>query len=180
VHTAAIEVGQGMVTVVQQVARSVLGIEQVAVLFDDTSKIGSAGSTSASRQTQMAGGAVFRAASTVRQAALGRVGGDEFAIMFHNTPIRTATAICRGIVEAQPMGLAPRVKKIDGLRLAILDNSKWNCNKMLRGVRDELQKKYKLAAVNYFTKDSFSSNASPEQISEIVANHDIALTAIGD
>jgi len=86
----------------------------------------------------------------------------------------------RGIVEAQPMGLAPRVRKIDGLRLAILDNSKWNCNKMLRGVRDELQKKHKLAAVNYFTKDSFSSNASPEQIAEIVANHDIALTAIGD
>jgi hypothetical protein len=72
------------------------------------------------------------------------------------------------------------VRKIDGLRLAILDNSKWNCNKMLRGVRDELQARHKLAAVNYFTKDSFSSNASPEQIAEIVANHDIALTAIGD
>ena len=86
----------------------------------------------------------------------------------------------RGIGEAQPVGLAPRVKKIDGLRLAILDNSKWNCNKMLRGVRDELQARHKLAAVNYFTKDSFSSNASPEQIAEIVANHDIALTAIGD
>ena len=86
----------------------------------------------------------------------------------------------RGIIEAQPMALAPRVKKIDGLRLAILDNSKWNCNKMLRGVRDELQKKHKLATVNYFTKDSFSSNAAPELIAEIVANHDIALTAIGD
>jgi len=86
----------------------------------------------------------------------------------------------RGIVEAQPMSLAPRVKKIDGLRLAILDNSKWNCNKMLRGVRDELQKKHKLAAVNYFTKDSFSSNAAPEMVAEIVANHDIVLTAIGD
>ncbi len=86
----------------------------------------------------------------------------------------------RGIVEAQAMGLAPRIRKIDGLRLAILDNSKWNCNKMLRGVRDELQNKHKFAAVNYFTKDSFSSNATPEQIAEIVANHDIALTAIGD
>jgi hypothetical protein len=86
----------------------------------------------------------------------------------------------RGIIETQPMALAPRVKKIDGLRLAILDNSKWNCNKMLRGVRDELQKKHKLATVNYFTKDSFSSNAAPELIAEIVANHDIALTAIGD
>jgi hypothetical protein len=86
----------------------------------------------------------------------------------------------RGIIEAEPMALAPRVKKIDGLRLAILDNSKWNCNKMLRGVRDELQEKHKFSAINYFTKDSFSSNAAPELIAEIVANHDIALTAIGD
>lgn len=86
----------------------------------------------------------------------------------------------RGIVEAAAMNIAPRVKKLDGLRLAILDNSKWNCNKMLRGVRDELQARHRLAAVNYFTKDSFSSNAAPELIAEIVANHDIALTAIGD
>ncbi len=86
----------------------------------------------------------------------------------------------RGIVETQLVGLAPRVKKLDGLRLAILDNSKWNCNKMLRGLRDELQARHKLAAVNYYTKDSFSSNAAPELIAGIVANHDIALTAIGD
>jgi diguanylate cyclase (GGDEF)-like protein len=30
---------------------------------------------------------------------IGRVGGDEFVIVFRNTPIRTATAICRGIVD---------------------------------------------------------------------------------
>jgi xanthine dehydrogenase D subunit len=77
VHTAAIEVGQGMVTILQQIARTVLGIERVAVLFDDTSQIGSAGSTSASRQTQMTGGAVYRAAAAVRQTALDRVGGDD-------------------------------------------------------------------------------------------------------
>ena len=77
VHTAAIEVGQGMVTVLQQIARSVLGTEHVAVLFDDTSMIGSAGSTSASRQTQMAGGAVYAAALAVRKAALERGGGDD-------------------------------------------------------------------------------------------------------
>jgi diguanylate cyclase (GGDEF)-like protein/PAS domain S-box-containing protein len=29
----------------------------------------------------------------------GRVGGDEFVILFRNTPIRTATVICRGIVD---------------------------------------------------------------------------------
>ena len=77
VHTAAIEVGQGLVTVCQQIARTVLGIEHVAVIFDDTSQIGSAGSTSASRQTQMTGGAVHDAAVKLRDSILERHGGDD-------------------------------------------------------------------------------------------------------
>jgi len=35
-----------------------------------------------------------------RGHALGRVGGDEFVIVFRRTPIQAAAAICRGIVEA--------------------------------------------------------------------------------
>ncbi len=77
VHTAAIEVGQGLVTIVAQIARSTLGMSGVEVAFDHTGQIGSAGSTSASRQTQMAGGAVLRAAQAVRAAALERAGGDD-------------------------------------------------------------------------------------------------------
>ncbi|MGH8875080.1 MAG: xanthine dehydrogenase family protein molybdopterin-binding subunit, partial [Acidimicrobiia bacterium] len=77
VHTAAVEVGQGLVVVCQQIARTVLGITQVAVLFDDTSRIGSAGSTSASRQTQMTGGAVLKAATALRRRVLASHGGDE-------------------------------------------------------------------------------------------------------
>lgn len=67
VRTAAIEVGQGLVTVLQQVARTVLGVEQVDVEFVDTHRIGSAGSTSASRQTQMSGGAVLEACERLRR-----------------------------------------------------------------------------------------------------------------
>jgi xanthine dehydrogenase D subunit len=76
IHTAASEVGQGMVTVLQQIARTVTGIERVEVVFADTSRIGSAGSTSASRQTQMAGGAVFEACTALRDEVLDRVEGD--------------------------------------------------------------------------------------------------------
>ncbi len=76
-HTAAAEVGQGLVTVCQQIARSVLGIERVAVVFDDTSQIGSAGSTSASRQTQMTGGAVEAACAALRSAIMTAHGGDD-------------------------------------------------------------------------------------------------------
>ena len=77
VHTAAMEVGQGLVTVCQQIARTVLGTDQVAVVWDDTSQIGSAGSTSASRQTQMTGGAVHAAAVGLRDQILADHDGDE-------------------------------------------------------------------------------------------------------
>jgi len=77
VHTAAAEVGQGLVTVCQQIARSVLGIQQVAVVLDDTSMIGSAGSTSASRQTQMTGGGVEAVATELRRMILDEHDGDD-------------------------------------------------------------------------------------------------------
>jgi xanthine dehydrogenase D subunit len=76
VHTAAVEVGQGMVTILAQIARSALGVSRVEVVLDHTGRIGSAGSTSASRQTQMAGNAVLEAATSVREQALARVSGD--------------------------------------------------------------------------------------------------------
>ncbi|QSI47831.1 xanthine dehydrogenase family protein molybdopterin-binding subunit [Thermobispora bispora] len=66
VHTAAAEVGQGVVTVQAQIARTELGIERVTVAPADTS-IGSAGSTSASRQSYMTGGAVKAACEAVRR-----------------------------------------------------------------------------------------------------------------
>ncbi len=77
VHTAAIEVGQGMVTIIEQIARSALGMSNVRVEFDHTGRIGSAGSTSASRQTQMAGNATLEAATAVREQALAAAGGDD-------------------------------------------------------------------------------------------------------
>jgi CO/xanthine dehydrogenase Mo-binding subunit len=66
VHTAAAEVGQGLITVQAQIARTELGVERVAVMPADTA-VGSAGSSSASRQTYMTGGAVKLACEAVRQ-----------------------------------------------------------------------------------------------------------------
>jgi xanthine dehydrogenase D subunit len=77
VETAAIEVGQGLVTVLAQIARSALGISHVEVAHVDTSKIDSAGSTSASRQTQLSGGATLEAATRLRQRVLAHHEGDQ-------------------------------------------------------------------------------------------------------
>ena len=86
----------------------------------------------------------------------------------------------RGVVEAAPLSTAPRVTTLAGLRLALLDNTKWNANKLLRGVRDRLAQKHALGAVNYYRKESFAAAAAPELLAEIAATNDIVLTAIGD
>ncbi len=77
VETAAIEVGQGLVTVMAQIARTALGVSRAEVRFVDTSRIDSAGSTSASRQTQITGGATLEAATKLRDRILSLHSGDE-------------------------------------------------------------------------------------------------------
>ncbi|WP_372348094.1 xanthine dehydrogenase family protein molybdopterin-binding subunit [Streptomyces sp. KL116D] len=69
VHTAMAEVGQGGVTVHAQIARTELGVAQVTIHPADT-QVGSAGSTSASRQTYVTGGAVKNACELVREKVL--------------------------------------------------------------------------------------------------------------
>ncbi|MBC6446132.1 xanthine dehydrogenase subunit D [Actinokineospora xionganensis] len=69
VHTAAAEVGQGLVTVQAQIARTELGVERVTIHPADT-QVGSGGSTSASRQTYVTGGAVKAACEKVRGMVL--------------------------------------------------------------------------------------------------------------
>jgi CO/xanthine dehydrogenase Mo-binding subunit len=66
VKFATAEVGQGFVTLAGQIARTVLGVDTVVLDPIDTN-IGSAGSTSASRQTWMSGGAVQGACRLVAQ-----------------------------------------------------------------------------------------------------------------
>lgn len=77
VETAAIEVGQGLVTVLAQIARSALGVSRATVRNVDTSMIDSAGSTSASRQTQLSGGATLEASTRLRARILHAYNGDD-------------------------------------------------------------------------------------------------------
>ncbi|MBB5897516.1 xanthine dehydrogenase D subunit [Kutzneria kofuensis] len=69
IHTAAAEVGQGLVTIQQQIVRTELGIDQVTVHPADTT-VGNGGSTSASRQTYVTGGAVKAVCEAVREKLL--------------------------------------------------------------------------------------------------------------
>ena len=73
VKFATAEVGQGFVMLAQQIARTVLGVDEVVLDRIDT-EVGSAGSTSASRQTWMSGGAVHAACQAVLASAIEQYG----------------------------------------------------------------------------------------------------------
>ena len=87
ITSAAAEVGQGFVTLAGQIGREVLGIDEVTLAAAETATVGSAGSTSASRQTWMSGGAVEAACIAVRQrllehvAAVRRIPLEELALV---------------------------------------------------------------------------------------------------
>ena len=86
----------------------------------------------------------------------------------------------RGVVVAVPLALAVRAGGLDGLRLGVLDNTKWNANRLLRKTVAKLHDEFSFAAVNYYRKESFSKDADPALIATIAADNDIVVTAIGD
>jgi hypothetical protein len=86
----------------------------------------------------------------------------------------------RGVVGAEKKATAARIQALQGLRLGILDNTKWNANKLLRELRDQLKAAHPLADVHYYRKESFSRFADPALIETIRNENDIVVTAIGD
>ncbi len=97
-----------------------------------------------------------------------------------NTPSFVVGFDPRGAVGTDEKPTAPRVEALKGLRLGLLDNTKWNANKLLRKVRDNLTKEHEFQSVNYYRKESFSRFADPALIAQIAKENDIVLTAIGD
>jgi ferredoxin len=87
-----------------------------------------------------------------------------------------------GAVEADQLPITDRVSDLAGKRLAVLNNTKWNSSKLLRESVRELQETHgvEFAAVNFYDKHHFSSDAEPELLDKIAAENDIAITAIGD
>ena len=85
----------------------------------------------------------------------------------------------RGAVTATEIRLARRPETLRGVRLGVLDNSKWNASRLLRHTAAALDD-FEPAAVNRYVKDSFSREAADALLDRIAAENDVVVTAIGD
>jgi xanthine dehydrogenase D subunit len=90
---ATSEVGQGFVTIAPQIARDVLGVDEVVLDRSDT-EVGSAGSSSASRQTWMSGGSVHAACLAVRERLF------EYVAATHGVAIESLAIDGTDVVDA--------------------------------------------------------------------------------
>lgn len=86
----------------------------------------------------------------------------------------------RGIVHVERRRPATRVGALDGLRVGVLDNTKWNGWKLLERTMALLGEQYAFASITRYKKEGFSVTAEPELIARIAAENDIAVTGIGD
>jgi len=86
----------------------------------------------------------------------------------------------RGIVHVERLRPASRVAALDGLRVGVLDNTKWNGWKLLERTMTLLGEQYAFASITRYKKEGFSVTAEPELIARIAAENDVAVTGIGD
>ncbi|HJP14447.1 MAG: hypothetical protein QF701_00300 [Nitrospinota bacterium] len=86
----------------------------------------------------------------------------------------------RGAVEAEARPIAARAGSLEGLRVGVLDNTKWNGRRFLEKTLSLLAAEEEMGEVTFYKKESFSKNAAPELIGRIAAESDVVVTAIGD
>lgn len=92
--------------------------------------------------------------------------------------IRVLTPV--GKVVKTYFDLAKRVPSLDGLVLGLLDNNKWNAQRLLRQLEAELKQRYALKEVIYLRKPYFSRPAFPEMIEQLTTGADVVVTALAD
>jgi hypothetical protein len=71
-----------------------------------------------------------------------------------------STSIC-AVIETTLPAPAMRVGALAGLRLGLLDTTKWNANRLLRKTVARLQWQISFAPVSYYRTESFSKDVNP-------------------
>jgi len=75
---------------------------------------------------------------------------------------------------------APRPESLDGLRVALLGNTKRNADVILDAVGAELSERFRLAGLVRLTKTQFAMPLPDELVEELVREADVVVIGVGD
>jgi hypothetical protein len=81
---------------------------------------------------------------------------------------------------ASDTGLQPRLRSLQGLRVALLENTKPNGAVLLHAVGRELQLRYGVREVRMFRKGYFGTPVEESVVQQILRDSDFAVAGIGD
>lgn len=84
--------------------------------------------------------------------------------------------------EAAPQSIAwaPRPASLEGKRVALIENTKFNSDRLLQTIGDILVREYGAAGTRMFRKRNSSVPAHEEIITEVRRTCDVMVAGIGD
>jgi hypothetical protein len=82
--------------------------------------------------------------------------------------------------KGRRIDFVPRPKSLAGLRVGLVDNSKFNSDQVLERVGKLLERDYGVTAHIMRRKRTAGIPASPEIIAEFKANCDVVVAGVGD
>ena len=82
--------------------------------------------------------------------------------------------------STQPIAFAPRPRALEGKRVALIENTKHNSDRLLERIGDILKKEQGVAEWKIFHKHNSSVPAHKEVIDEVKAGYDVMVAGVGD
>ena len=80
----------------------------------------------------------------------------------------------------QAISFAPRPASLAGKRVALIENTKYNSDRLLERIGDILKKEHGVAEWKIFRKHNSSVPAHKEVIEEVQAGYDVMVAGVGD
>lgn len=82
--------------------------------------------------------------------------------------------------ERSGIAYVPRPKSLKGLKVGLVENTKFNSEIILRKVADRLQNKYGMSMVKLAHKKSSGSAVYPHDVEEFKTKVDFVVAGVGD
>ena len=83
-------------------------------------------------------------------------------------------------MESEDIDYAPRPEKLEGLRVGLVENTKFNSKEILLLIAKRLETKYGITVTHMDTKQSASHGVAEAALAEFKAKADFVIAGIGD